>query len=264
MGIISKNDRSRNIERLETNRKYSNTWWNEYGKLSTFFSFTERIHALTIRGLIKKLPIAKRKILLEFGFGSGFLIKRLAQQQTAELLVGCDISVSNTIKLRQNCRLQGIDNVIGLPISPYSTSLALKDSVADLVICSHVIEHVADDISFINEMHRILKPNGHAIIMLPINEEQLDVPTHLRKYTVAQVKDLFCEKFSIQNIGTNDVFSHWIRTVGLCNCSLNWLMKKVLIFILSLFPLRALLKVDKMLMFLSFRPSEVFFIAQKR
>ena len=45
------------------------------------------------------------------------------------------------------------------------------DSTYDLVYCSHVLEHVEDDIQAMREMRRILKPDGLAIIMVPINVE---------------------------------------------------------------------------------------------
>lgn len=38
----------------------------------------------------------------------------------------------------------------------------------DLVICSHVLEHVPNDMKAISEISRILKPGGQAILMVPI------------------------------------------------------------------------------------------------
>ncbi|RDD93903.1 glycosyltransferase [Acidovorax sp. BoFeN1] len=42
------------------------------------------------------------------------------------------------------------------------------DNSFDLVICSHVLEHVDDDAAAIREMHRVLAPGGCAILMVPI------------------------------------------------------------------------------------------------
>lgn len=37
----------------------------------------------------------------------------------------------------------------------------------DLVIASHVLEHVDDDLRALNEIHRVLKPGGYAILQTP-------------------------------------------------------------------------------------------------
>lgn len=43
----------------------------------------------------------------------------------------------------------------------------------DLIICSHVLEHVPDDQKALRELFRVLKPGGHAILMAPV-VKQLD------------------------------------------------------------------------------------------
>lgn len=47
------------------------------------------------------------------------------------------------------------------------TALAFPDASFDLIYCSHVLEHVADDARAMREMHRILKPGGWAILLVP-------------------------------------------------------------------------------------------------
>ena len=37
----------------------------------------------------------------------------------------------------------------------------------DVVLCNHVLEHVADDIKATSEIHRVLKPGGWAILQVP-------------------------------------------------------------------------------------------------
>jgi len=43
-----------------------------------------------------------------------------------------------------------------------------NDCSFDSFICSHVLEHVDDDIASVNQLFRILKPGGWGIIMVPI------------------------------------------------------------------------------------------------
>lgn len=49
------------------------------------------------------------------------------------------------------------------------TDMAIyPDCRFDFFICSHVLEHVADDMKAIKELYRILKPHGKGIVMVPI------------------------------------------------------------------------------------------------
>lgn len=59
--------------------------------------------------------------------------------------------------LREDVDLQA--NIEDLPV---------EDGAFDLVLCSHVLEHVADDRRAMAEFRRVLAPNGHAIINVPL------------------------------------------------------------------------------------------------
>ena len=48
----------------------------------------------------------------------------------------------------------------------------VEDNTYDLIICSHVLEHVQNDKKAMEEMKRILKPDGKVAFLVPINLEQ--------------------------------------------------------------------------------------------
>ena len=48
-------------------------------------------------------------------------------------------------------------------------STNFKNEYFDLIICNHVLEHIEDDKSALDEMYRILKYNGISILQVPIN-----------------------------------------------------------------------------------------------
>jgi SAM-dependent methyltransferase len=50
-----------------------------------------------------------------------------------------------------------------------ATRLAFRGGTFDVVICSHVLEHVADDRKALSEMARALRPGGRAIIVVPLD-----------------------------------------------------------------------------------------------
>lgn len=45
--------------------------------------------------------------------------------------------------------------------------LPFADNTFDAVLCNHVLEHVADDIKAMQELRRVLKPGGWAILQVP-------------------------------------------------------------------------------------------------
>jgi SAM-dependent methyltransferase len=48
------------------------------------------------------------------------------------------------------------------------TALQFWDAQFDLIICSHVLEHIPDDIKAMTEMHRVLKNGGYLLVMVPM------------------------------------------------------------------------------------------------
>ena len=49
------------------------------------------------------------------------------------------------------------------------TDLPYPDASFDLILCSHVLEHIPNDRKAIREIGRVLRPGGHALIMVPID-----------------------------------------------------------------------------------------------
>lgn len=47
-------------------------------------------------------------------------------------------------------------------------SIGYPDETFDVVYCSHVLEHVADDRKAMRELRRVLKKDGIAILLVPI------------------------------------------------------------------------------------------------
>jgi SAM-dependent methyltransferase len=58
----------------------------------------------------------------------------------------------------------------------------IVDASQDFVIASHVVEHLAEPIGFLSEVHRVLRPGGVALILLPDRHRTRDrarTPTSL-------------------------------------------------------------------------------------
>jgi hypothetical protein len=55
------------------------------------------------------------------------------------------------------------------------TRMDLPDGSFDLILCSHVLEHVPDDRAAISELHRVLDPGGLALVLTPYRAQ---MPTY--------------------------------------------------------------------------------------
>ena len=67
----------------------------------------------------------------------------------------------------------------------------IADASQDFVIASHVLEHLAEPIGFVAEIHRVLRPGGVALVLLPDRHRTRDRdrgPTSLA-HLVAEYRD---------------------------------------------------------------------------
>lgn len=78
-------------------------------------------------------------------------------------------------------------------ISMDATDIHMPDNTIDVVLCSHVLEHVPEDRKAMRELYRVLKPGGWAIIQVPINtsleetfEDSMAVSPHERERLFGQ------------------------------------------------------------------------------
>lgn len=67
----------------------------------------------------------------------------------------------------------------------------LPDNAFDLVISFQVIEHIQNDFLFLQEIHRVLKPGGTALLTTPNRKLSLTRnPWHIREYTAIELEQL--------------------------------------------------------------------------
>jgi len=51
------------------------------------------------------------------------------------------------------------------------TSLPFSDNSFDIIICNHVLEHIVNEKKALNEIYRVLNPDGWAILQVPVASE---------------------------------------------------------------------------------------------
>lgn len=78
-------------------------------------------------------------------------------------------------------------------VADFEEGLPLKEGVVDQVFAVHCLEHVRDLARMMNEIHRVLKPNGVLHVMVPssVCTNALADPTHVRFFNLQTFK-FFC------------------------------------------------------------------------
>jgi SAM-dependent methyltransferase len=77
--------------------------------------------------------------------------------------------------------MEGVDDKIDV-----TNMHTYKDNQFDFFICSHVLEHIPNDLNAMEELYRVLKPGGRGIAMVPIN---LGLETTFEDTTITSIAD---------------------------------------------------------------------------
>ncbi len=112
------------------------------------------------------------KRIMDVGCGLGYFLDNAGQGVEA---IGVD---SNKYAV-EHCRRKGINAVLG-----DAADLRAESGSLDGVICSHLLEHIAEPGKVFGEFSRILKKGGVLIVRVPFFDASFyDDWTHIRPYT---------------------------------------------------------------------------------
>jgi SAM-dependent methyltransferase len=116
------------------------------------------------------------------------------------------------------------------------TAIQFPDDTFDVIYCSHVLEHVPDDRQAMREFRRVLKPDGWAILLVPVTTERtFEDPSvtnpadrwrlfgqedHVRRYGPDYVDRLEEAGFDVCEINVADLVNgDEARRMGLLQCT---------------------------------------------
>lgn len=119
----------------------------------------------------------------------------------------------------------------------------VEDETYDVIICSHVLEHVRDDRKALGELKRILKPEGKIIFLVPIDLNRQDIDEewglseaenwrrfgqgdHCRAYGKEGLLDRLREQFYVHCLGKEYFGSDVFARCGLTDTSVLYVLTK--------------------------------------
>lgn len=180
------------------------------------FNLASRIQSLYILSEIKR----QYDCVLDLGAGDGEIIKKIKLSEKVNKIYAVENDSIRIERIRK-LLLKDMDNVVINQC--FAQKLPYDNCFFDLVVCNSVIEHIKDYPLVINEIMRVLKPNGTLIITVPnCNMQFGTINKKFWKFILKLpviIKSHLCRNEQLAKIDNidgvrtylNDYFSHKIR-----------------------------------------------------
>ena len=141
--------------------------------------------------------------LFDGGAGSGEFSRRALTSGLCKRVIALEYDRHNFVTLQNNLGREMNTQLINGSL----LEVPLPDASVDAVLCTQVIEHIADHEKAAAELCRILKPGGHAIITVPRPPEPFHTDDHKREgYTEEDLRALFVPN------GMQSLWEDWFLT----------------------------------------------------
>jgi SAM-dependent methyltransferase len=155
----------------------------------------QRMIRTTGKGLPELLDVGGRKTHYTVGLSARVTVTDLPRRST--LQESLNLGVTDAMVRQLQARRSNISRVM----LDDMTQSALPDASFDCVVAVEVIEHVADDESFVREIHRVLKPGGHFLATTPNGDVRANTnPDHKRHYKRAELHALLSRHFAVVTV----------------------------------------------------------------
>lgn len=133
---------------------------NDYERMVPEFHKETLTYAEHMTRYLAVEDIVKGKIVLDIASGSGYGTKILAKN--AKKVFGVDVNETAVHYAEKNYGAKNIEYLIG-----NGEQIPLPDKSVDVVITFETIEHIADYKKFLDEVKRVLKDDGLAVVSTP-------------------------------------------------------------------------------------------------
>jgi ubiquinone/menaquinone biosynthesis C-methylase UbiE len=120
----------------------------------------QRQYQMVARDIVTYCPVGS---ILDIGTGPGWLLVKLHRLSPASTLVGIDISASMVAQAQKNLADLGLAQAITIREGK-ADQLPFDSAFFDCVVSTGSLHHWKDPQVGLNEVYRVLKPGGYAII----------------------------------------------------------------------------------------------------
>jgi SAM-dependent methyltransferase len=131
-------------------------FYNVISKTTIF----QRHYELLTRDILSYCPEGN---ILDIGTGPGWLLLMLHRLSPGSRLAGLDASAAMVTRAGRNLAKAGVSHVVDVS-EGYADLMPYADGSFDLVVSTGSIHHWKDPVAGLNEVHRVLKHNGYALM----------------------------------------------------------------------------------------------------
>lgn len=188
---------------------YGSGYWDREGhstleeQVYNVATFTNEVGETKIDAVMKWLPGGYS--VLEIGCAPGAMLSKLSQRYVSPTGIEYDRSYYERIKAAS-------DDCAYLLFGSFpNITHTYIENAFDAVVATDLLEHAEDGHAFMAEVHRLVKPGGVCVLMLPILmddgvplPERMYVNEHLAIYSQKYLREWFGEMF------TSVEFSRWL------------------------------------------------------
>lgn len=165
----------------------------------------DSFHVEMIPYIVSRYKLDSDAIIVDVGAGQGHCLKPLFDVGYKKL-IAIDRDDENFEYFRKKYEVQSYKSDVDNDVLPFE-----NDSI-DLIICSHLIEHLHNPIHFLNESRRVLKSGGGMILITPDYRKQYKTfwrdHTHVHPYDKESIFRIL-RQCMFSDIGVSSWGSRW-------------------------------------------------------
>lgn len=138
---------------------------------------------------LKVLQASGEEHILEIGMGNGFFVKNILEDHPQLKYTGCDFSdvmIGQANKINAEWVIKGQATFINADIS----ALPFQNETFDTLFTINTIYFWENEVAILNELKRVLKPNGKLIITLRPKRQMINYPFTKYGFNMFSKEDL--------------------------------------------------------------------------